>query len=182
MRYHLLREIKTGRRFYAEYSEIAGEWYEMGTGEAHQNCEVEFVRPEPEDKDALDEARKYADVRLSENDPKLYDSKHTRHRKMGQVCFAGYEIEQAYYDGIMSERARMSGLRFTPILRLLGMIGKWTKAADSYTAKLADSLEKHGFAADAKCVREHLRARRGKPVARATQDATDAEKVTIKAE
>jgi hypothetical protein len=129
MRYNLLRDIKTGRKFYAEYSEIAGEWYEMGTGEAHQSCDVEFVRPEPEDKDAPDDARKYTDLRLS------------------------------------------------PILRLLGMIGKWTKAADFYAGKLADSLEKHGFAADAKCVREHLRARRGEPVARATQDATEA--VTI---
>lgn len=73
----------------------------------------------------------------------------------------------------------MNELHFTPILRLLGMIGKWTKTVDSYTEKLADSLEKHGFAVDAKCVREHLRARRGEPVARATQDATDAEKVTI---
>ena len=73
----------------------------------------------------------------------------------------------------------MEGLQFTPILRLLGMIGKWTKAADSYTEKLADSLEKHGFAADAKCVREHLRARRGEPVASATQDMTDIEEVTI---
>lgn len=107
MRYKLLRDIKTGIRFYAEYSDIAGEWYEVGTGEAHQDCDVECVSPEPEDKDALAEARKYADVRLSENDPKLYDSKHTRHRKMGQVCFAGYEIEQAYYDGIMNERARV---------------------------------------------------------------------------
>jgi hypothetical protein len=46
--YYKLRDIETGRTFMAEFSEIAGEWYEKGTGEAHSIASVEMVKEQPE--------------------------------------------------------------------------------------------------------------------------------------
>lgn len=42
--YFKLRELKTGRVFLAEWSDIAGEWYERGNGRAYQSHEVEIVQ------------------------------------------------------------------------------------------------------------------------------------------
>ena len=42
--YFKLRDIKTGRVFFAEWSDMAGEWYEQGNGKAHQSCEVEIIK------------------------------------------------------------------------------------------------------------------------------------------
>ena len=41
--YFKLREIKTGKVFLAEWSNIAGEWYEKGNGNPHQSEDVEIV-------------------------------------------------------------------------------------------------------------------------------------------
>lgn len=41
--YFKLRELKTGRVFLAEWSDIAGEWYERGDGKAYQSNEVEII-------------------------------------------------------------------------------------------------------------------------------------------
>ena len=37
----------------------------------------------------------------------LAESGHTRHFKMGYVCFAGYDIEAAFADGMLAERERL---------------------------------------------------------------------------
>ena len=42
--YFKLREIKTGRTFFAEWSSMAGEWYEQGDGKAHQAEDVEIIK------------------------------------------------------------------------------------------------------------------------------------------
>ena len=44
--YFPVREIKTGRILYAEWSDIAGEWYEKGTGRAYSTGEVETIKGE----------------------------------------------------------------------------------------------------------------------------------------
>ena len=49
--------------------------------------------------DVQEASRNYADKRLLENKRELAESGHTRHFKMGYVCFAGYEIEEAFADG-----------------------------------------------------------------------------------
>lgn len=43
-KYFELREIKTGRVFLAEWSDMAGEWYESTNGKAHQTEDVEIIR------------------------------------------------------------------------------------------------------------------------------------------
>ncbi len=57
--------------------------------------------------DIQDASRNYADKRLLENKRELAESGHTRHFKMGYVCFAGYEIEGAFADGMLAERERL---------------------------------------------------------------------------
>ena len=42
--YFKLRDIKTGRVFFAEWSDMAGEWYARGNGQAHKSCEVEIIK------------------------------------------------------------------------------------------------------------------------------------------
>lgn len=42
--YFKVREIKTGRIFFAEWSDIAGEWYEQGNGNPHQSTDVEIIK------------------------------------------------------------------------------------------------------------------------------------------
>ena len=41
--YFRLRDLKTGREFFAEWSDIAGEWYEKDTGTAHSAGDVEIL-------------------------------------------------------------------------------------------------------------------------------------------
>ena len=41
--YDLVREIKTGRVFLAEYSREAAEWYEKGTGNAYPLYRIEML-------------------------------------------------------------------------------------------------------------------------------------------
>lgn len=41
--YFKLRDVKTGREFFAEWSDIAGEWYEKETGTAHSAGDVEIL-------------------------------------------------------------------------------------------------------------------------------------------
>ena len=41
--YFKLREVKTGREFFAEWSDIAGERYEQGTGKAYQSQDVRII-------------------------------------------------------------------------------------------------------------------------------------------
>lgn len=41
--YFKLRDVKTGREFFAEWSDIAGEWYEKDTGTAHSSGDVEIL-------------------------------------------------------------------------------------------------------------------------------------------
>lgn len=41
--YFKLRDVKTGREFFAEWSDIAGEWYEKDTGTAHSAGDVEIL-------------------------------------------------------------------------------------------------------------------------------------------
>ncbi len=43
VKYFKLRDVKTGREFLAEYSDIAGEWYEKFTGEAHSSGDVQII-------------------------------------------------------------------------------------------------------------------------------------------
>ena len=57
--------------------------------------------------DVPEEAKKYADEQLMGHNRELAESGHTRHFKMGYVCFAGYEIEAAFADGMLAERERM---------------------------------------------------------------------------
>ena len=71
---------------------------------------VEYRAVVPVPADVQEASRAYADRRLLENDRKLAESGHTRHRKMGQVCFAGYEIEEAFADGMLAERERLASL------------------------------------------------------------------------
>ena len=54
-----------------------------------------------------EEARKYADEQLLGHNRELAESGHTRHFKMGYVCFAGYDIEAAFADGMLAERERL---------------------------------------------------------------------------
>ena len=54
-----------------------------------------------------EEARKYADEQLAGHNRELAESGHTRHFKMGYVCFAGYDIEAAFADGMLAERERL---------------------------------------------------------------------------
>ena len=53
-------------------------------------------------------AKKYADEQLAGHNRELAESGHTRHFKMGYVCFAGYEIEAAFADGMLAERERLA--------------------------------------------------------------------------
>ena len=46
--YTKVRETKTGRVFWAEYSSEAAEWYEAGTGKAYSISDVEIVKQQPE--------------------------------------------------------------------------------------------------------------------------------------
>ena len=46
--YTKVRETKTGRVFWAEYSSEAAEWYEAGTGKAYSISDVEIVKEQPE--------------------------------------------------------------------------------------------------------------------------------------
>ena len=57
--------------------------------------------------DVQEASRNYADKRLLENKRELAESGHTRHFKMGYVGFAGYEIEEAFADGMLAERERL---------------------------------------------------------------------------
>ena len=43
--FDIVRDIKTGRLFLAEYSSEAAEWYEMGTGRAYSLCGVQLIGP-----------------------------------------------------------------------------------------------------------------------------------------
>jgi hypothetical protein len=67
--------------------------------------EVEREHPVPSN--AEEAAKKYADEMLAGNNRELAESGHTRHFKMGYVCFAGYEIEGAFADGMLAERERL---------------------------------------------------------------------------
>lgn len=58
--------------------------------------------------DVPEEAKKYADEQLAGHNRELAESGHTRHFKMGYVCFAGYEIEAAFAAGMLAERERMA--------------------------------------------------------------------------
>lgn len=42
--YDLLMDVHTGRRFYAEYSKEAAEWYEKDNGKAHSICDVSIIK------------------------------------------------------------------------------------------------------------------------------------------
>lgn len=58
--------------------------------------------------DVPEEAKKYADEQLAGHNRELAESGHTRHFKMGYVCFAGYDIEAAFAEGMLAERERMA--------------------------------------------------------------------------
>ena len=45
--FDLVRDVKTGREFLAEYSSEAAEWYEKGTGAAYSITSVEIVKNKP---------------------------------------------------------------------------------------------------------------------------------------
>ena len=45
--YTKVREIKTNREFWAEYSSEAVEWYEAGTGKAYSISDIEIVKEQP---------------------------------------------------------------------------------------------------------------------------------------
>lgn len=45
--YTKVREIKTGKEFWAEYSSEAAEWYEVGTGKAYSISDVNVVKEQP---------------------------------------------------------------------------------------------------------------------------------------
>ena len=55
--YTKVRETKTGRVFWAEYSSEAAEWYEAGTGKAYSISKVEIVEEQPESE--LEKAARY---------------------------------------------------------------------------------------------------------------------------
>lgn len=46
--YTKVRETKTGRVFWAEYSSEAAEWYEAGTGKAYSISDVEILKEQQE--------------------------------------------------------------------------------------------------------------------------------------
>lgn len=46
--YHKVRDTKTGRVFFAEYSSEAAEWYEKGNGRPYSSAYVEIVQEQPE--------------------------------------------------------------------------------------------------------------------------------------
>ena len=67
------------------------------------------------------------------------------------------------------------GLYFTPMIRLLEIIptSEWSSRATAYANRLADAMEKYGYNADAKLVRNHIAMRNGENVAMATMDDKD---------
>ncbi len=66
-------------------------------------------------------ARKYADEQLAGHNRELAESGHTRHFEMGYVCFAGYEIEAAFADGMLAERERL--MKEAPVADVIEMQG-----------------------------------------------------------
>lgn len=87
----------------------------------------EVVKEHPVPDDVQEASRNYADKRLLENKRELAESGHTRHFKMCYVCFAGYEIEAAYADGMLAERERM--MKEAPVadvVEMSGSIGPFT--------------------------------------------------------
>ena len=66
-------------------------------------------------------AKKYADEQLLGHNRELAESGHTRHFKMGYVCFAGYEIEEAFADGMLAERERL--MKNAPVADVIKMRG-----------------------------------------------------------
>ena len=42
--YFKLKCLKTGKIFLAEWSDMAGEWYEKGTGKPYQSYDVEVLK------------------------------------------------------------------------------------------------------------------------------------------
>ena len=66
-----------------------------------------MAQAQPVPADVPEAAKKYADEQLLGHNRELAESGHTRHFKMGYVCFAGYEIEAAFADGMLAERERL---------------------------------------------------------------------------
>ena len=71
--------------------------------------------------DVPEAAKKYADEQLLVHNRELAESGHTRHFKMGYVCFAGYEIEAAFADGMLAERERL--MKEAPVADVIEMHG-----------------------------------------------------------
>ena len=42
--YFKVREIKTGRIFFAEWSDMGGEFYEKGNGHPYESSKVEIIK------------------------------------------------------------------------------------------------------------------------------------------
>lgn len=68
---------------------------------------LEYVEDKLVHTDVPEAAKSYADEQLAGHNRELAESGHTRHFKMGYVCFAGYEIEAAFADGMLAERERL---------------------------------------------------------------------------
>lgn len=75
--------------------------------------------------DVPEAAKKYADEQLLAHNRELAESGHTRHFKMGYVCFAGYEIEGAFADGMLAERERL--MKEAPVADVIEMRGSTEK-------------------------------------------------------
>ena len=71
--------------------------------------------------DVQEAAKNYADEQLAGHNQALAESRHTRYFKMGYVCFAGYEMEEAFADGAKYERERL--MKEAPVTDVIEMHG-----------------------------------------------------------
>ena len=92
--------------------------------------------------DVPEEAKKYADEQLLGHNRELAESGHTRHFKMGYVCFAGYEIEAAFADGMLAERERL--MKEAPVADVIEMRGSTGPFILTLGFQRIPNIEYHG--------------------------------------
>ena len=92
--------------------------------------------------DVPEAAKKYADEQLLGHNRELAESGHTRHFKMGYVCFAGYEIEAAFADGMLAERERL--MKEAPVADVIEMRGSTGPFILTLGFQRIPNIEYHG--------------------------------------
>ena len=118
---------------------------------------------------------------LSEGEPYLDEEKGEWNFRSGNYMLLSKEKfpEVAFENSPMEVELRMkqSGLRLSPMFRLLDMIvikdTSDRKRIVAYTKKLIEKLKEEGFNADARVVEDYLRMFNGEPIAMATMDEVE---------